>query len=133
MVAATDPRGHWLPIWTAALALVAAVVGIRVRSASTLAVLLTALTLVLSSTPPLLVMIASLCATGYLVTSHLRTANTVAPTRITVLAAVGFDLVAAAPRLHPFDVAWLPLLAPLALLSAFAIVMYPYLRYSRRR
>src|SRR5712664_218576 len=61
MVAATDPRAHGLALWTAGLALAAVLIGVRFRSAATVAVLLTVLTLAISAPPLMLSAVSGLC------------------------------------------------------------------------
>jgi hypothetical protein len=128
MVAATDPRAHGLALWTAGLALAAVLIGVRFRSAPTVAVLLTVLTLAISAPPLMLSAVSGLCATGYLVTRHTSGRISAGPTRATVGAAVSFSAVGSAIAAVPLDVAWLPLGAPFGLLGAYALVIHPYLR-----
>lgn len=132
MVAATALQTHWPALWTAGLAVSAVLIGVRFRSAATLAVVLTILTLGLSAPPPMLVILSGLSATAYLVTRHLSGPNSVAPTRATIAAALSFGLVGAVVTVFPLDVSWLPLLAPLGLLGVFAIATYPYLRHQNQ-
>jgi hypothetical protein len=132
MVVTTDAHQHWLTMGTAALAVAAVLLGVRWQRASILAVVLAALTIALSVTPPILAVSSGLCATGYLLTCHLRGPNTVQPNRITALTAIGIGLVTAATVVYPLDLSWLPLIAPIALFAAFVIAISPYLRYSRR-
>jgi hypothetical protein len=133
MVAATDPRTHWLALWTAGLALAAVLTGVRFRSAATFAVLLTALTLAISTPSLMLSAVSGLCATGYLVMRHTSGLVSAGPTRATLGAAVSFSAVVAAVAAIPLDVAWLPLVAPFGLLGAYALVMHPYLRQPKQR
>lgn len=130
MVAATEPQPHQPALWTAGLAIAAVVVGVRFRSAATLAVLLSAMTLAVSTPPPMLGVTSGLCATAYLGLRHASVPNSAIPTRTSVLATLGFGLVGTVVTVVPLDVAWLPLLAPFGLLAAFAIATQPYLRHS---
>jgi hypothetical protein len=132
MVAATDPQTHWLALWTAGLAIAAVLTGVRFRSAATVAVLLTALTLAISIPPLMLSAVSGLCATGYLVMRHTSGPISAAPTRATVLAALSFSAVGAVVAAVPLDVAWLPLVAPFVLLGAYALVIHPYLRHPKQ-
>jgi hypothetical protein len=132
MVAATDPQLHGPPLWTAGLALAAVLIGVQFRSAATVAVLLTALTLAVSAPSLMLSAVSGLCATGYLVLRHRGGPVSVAPTRATVGAALSFSAVGAAVATVPLDVAWLPLVAPFGLLGAYALVIHPYLRRPKR-
>jgi hypothetical protein len=131
MVAATVPQARWLALWTAGLAIAAALAGVRFRSAATVAVLLTALTLTISTPPVMLSALSGLCATGYLVMRHTSGPISAGPTRATVLAALSFSAVGAAVAAIPLDVAWLPLVAPFGLLGAYALVVHPYLRHPK--
>jgi hypothetical protein len=129
MVAATEPQTHWLALWTGGLAIAAILFGARFRSAATLAVLLTALTLALSPPPPMLAVMSGICATAYLVMRHVSVPNSTTPTRATAVAALSFGLAGAVITIFPLDVAWLPLIAPFGLLGAFAIATHPYMRH----
>jgi len=128
MVAAAEPQMHWLARWAAGLAIAAVLLGVRFYSMATVAVLLTALTLTLTTPPPVLAVMSGLCATAYLVMRHASGPNSAAPTRATALAALSFGLFGAGVAVVPLDVAWLPLLAPFGLLAAFALATHPYLR-----
>jgi hypothetical protein len=128
MVAAAAPNAYWLSACAAGLALASLVVGVRFARLATVAVLLTALTLALSPPPSMLVLLSGLCATGYLVTRHASGPNSVTPTRATVVSAMGFGLTTGLVAVIPVDVAWLPLLAPFALLGAYAMATHAYLR-----
>jgi hypothetical protein len=132
MIAATDPRTHGLALWTAGLALAAVLVGLRFRSAATVAVLLTALTLTISAPPLMLSAVSGLCATGYLVMQHTSGPISAGPTRATVGAAMGFSAVSAIVAAVSLDAAWLPLMAPFGLLGAYALVIHPYLRQPKK-
>jgi len=129
MVAATEPQTHWPAPWTAGLAIAAVLFGMRFRSAATLAVILTALTLALSAPPPMLAVMSGLCAAAYLVMRHASIPNPATPTIATVVAALTFGLAGAVVTIFPLDVAWLPLIAPFGLLGAFAIATHPYMRH----
>ncbi|WP_319450029.1 MULTISPECIES: hypothetical protein [unclassified Mycobacterium] len=132
MVAATFPQTHWLALWTAGLAVAAVLTGVQFRSAATIAVLLTALTLAISAPPPMLSAVSGLCATGYLVMRHTSGPISAGPTRATAAAAVAFSAVATAVAAVPLDVPWLPLLAPFGLLGVYALVIHPYLRQPKK-
>ncbi|MDT5081754.1 MAG: hypothetical protein QOJ80_6391 [Mycobacterium sp.] len=132
MVAATVPQTHWLALWTAGLAIAAVLTGVRFRSAATVAVLLTALTLAISTPSLMLSAVSGLCATGYLVMRHTSGPISAGPTRATAGASMGFSAVSAIVAAVPFDVAWLPLVAPFGLLGAYALVIHPYLRQPKK-
>lgn len=133
MVATTEPQTHHLALWTAGLAIVAVLFGVRFRSAATLAVLLTALTFALSPPPPMLAVTSGICATAYLVMHHVSAANSLIPTGATAVAALSFGLAGAGITIFPLDMAWLPLVAPFGLLGAFAIATHPYTRQPNQR
>lgn len=125
MVVATGPLSHRPALWIAGLAVAAVFCGVRFRSAATLAVVLTAATLLLVDPAPMRYAVAGLCATAYLVMRH------AAPTWTTALSAAGFGVCGAVVAYTPFDVAWWPLVAPFGLLGAFALAAHPYLHLSR--
>lgn len=129
MVAIAEPHPHRPVLWLQLLALAAVGCGVRFLSAATLAVLLTAVTLVLSVPPPMLDASSGLCATSYLVMRHVSGSNSAVPTKVTVLAALSFGLAGAVVMLIPLNVPWLPLIAPFGLLAASALVLHPYLRH----
>src|ERR1700753_4264916 len=66
MVVATQPQPHRPAFWIAGLAISAVAFGVRFRSAATLAVLLTAVTLALTAPPTVLSAASGLTATAYL-------------------------------------------------------------------
>jgi hypothetical protein len=132
MVAATDLQTHRLALWTAGLAIAAVLTGVRFRSAATVAVLLTALTLAISAPPLMLSSVSGLCATGYLVVRHTSDPISAAPTRATVIGALSFCILSAVVAAVPIDMAWLPLLAPFGLLGAYALAIHPYLRHPKQ-
>ncbi len=111
--------------------LAAVPVGIEFRTASPLAVLLTALTLFLSAPPLTLVVTSGLCATAYLVMQPETGTTYVAPTKATILAALGFSLIGAVVATFTFDFAWLLVVAPFVLLVPYAVAIHLYLRRSR--
>ncbi|BBZ45322.1 hypothetical protein [Mycobacterium parmense] len=111
-----------------ALAAAAVGLGIAVRSAATIAVLLSVAAIGLSGPPPAFVALSGLCAAAYLVCRHaVGTATAVvlgsAPTAVAV---VGFSVsglvaTALAPQLP-----WLPLAAPLGALAAYVSAVRPF-------
>jgi hypothetical protein len=128
MVAATEPQTHWPALWTGGLAIAAVLFGVRFRSATTLAVLLTALALALSPPSPMLTVLSGICATAYLVMRHVSVPNSATPTKATAVTALSFGLAGAVITVFPLDVGWLPLIAPFGLLGAFAIATQPYVQ-----
>jgi hypothetical protein len=132
MVAATEPQTHWLALWAAGLAIAAVLIGVRFRCAATLAVLLTALTLAVSSPSPMLAVMSGVCAAAYLVIRHVSAPNSPAPTSATAVTALSFGLAGAVITVFPLYMGWLPLIAPFGLLAAFAIATRPYMRHPNR-
>jgi hypothetical protein len=106
----------------------AVVVGIGVRMAATLAVLLAAAAIVLSDAPPLLAALAGLCAACYLVLRHTETGpiGVIAASAPTMVAALGFTFVGVLAASFPFQLPWLPLLAPLAVFGIYVLCTRPF-------
>ncbi len=109
-------------------ALVAAIIaaglvlaGSLFRPAAVIAVLATVIVLVLAAAPPVLTATSGLCAAAYLVLRH-----TGAVTAPTVLGAVGFTAVGLAAASLPFQLPWVPLLAPLAVLVLYVLATRPF-------
>ena len=96
-------------------------VGNVFRPCATLAVLLTAAAIVLDDTPAMLAALCGLCAACYLVLRH--TAVITAPT---VIGAVGFTAVGLAAVSLPMQLPWVPLVAPLAVLTLVVLVTRPF-------
>jgi hypothetical protein len=113
-----------LALITAAAAMTAVLVGVWLRPAATVAVLLTVVTIVLANSPPMYTALAGLAATAYLVLRH--GAGWASPP--TMLAAVGFTALAAIVMVVPVRAPWLPLLAPLVLLAGYVVALRPFLR-----
>ncbi|HKH52489.1 MAG TPA: hypothetical protein VKA77_11995 [Mycobacterium sp.] len=108
--------------------LVAAVVAAAVvlagsvfRPAATIAVLLTVVVIVLADVPSVLAATSGLCAAAYLVLRH-----TPAVSSPTVLGVVGFTAAGLAAASIPFQLPWVPLLAPLAVLMIYVVVTRPF-------
>jgi hypothetical protein len=122
--AAIGTRGPTLAM--VAVAVAAVVVGARVAAAATVAVGCTVVLIVLADPPPIAAALAGLGATAYLVLRHTAHADesVVWPT---VAGAVGLSVVATTAVLIPADVAWLPLVAPVAVLAVYVIVTRPFL------
>lgn len=132
MVVAAVPEGHGLRSWIGGLALAAVLIGIRFPLAAPVAVVLTAVTLVLSEPMPILVVVSGLFATAYLVMRYTDVPNSAPPTRVTAIVALGFSVAGVAMAVFPSTVPWLPLIAPFALLAAFAMAANPYLRHRQK-
>jgi len=85
------------------------------------AVLATVVVIVLADAPPVLTATSGLCAAAYLVLRH-----TAAVTSPTVLGAVGFTAAGLAAVSLPFQLPWVPLLAPLAVLALYVLFTRPF-------
>lgn len=112
----------------AAVAMLAAatvLVGLVLRQAATLAVLLAVATIVLSDPAPVLAAVSGLAALAYLLLRY-AAGGAATVTVPTVVAAVGFTFVGLAATAFPLQVSWLPLLAPLAAFGCYALVTHPF-------
>jgi hypothetical protein len=108
----------------------AVIVGIGLRIAATLAVLLAAAAIVLSNAPPLPAALAGLCAACYLVLRHTEAGpiGVIAASAPTLVAALGFTVVGVLAASFPFELPWLPLLAPLAVFGIYVLCTRPFYR-----
>lgn len=104
-----------------AVALLAIVAGLYLRAAATAAVLATVGAVALGGPQPMLAAVSGVCATAYLVLTH------AAVTRPTAIAITGFAAVGVLATTVPAGLPWLPLLAPLAVVLAVAVVLSPFL------
>jgi hypothetical protein len=91
------------------------------RPAATLAVLMSAAVIVLTDAPAMLAALSGLCAACYLVLRH--TAIITAPS---VIGAVGFTAAGLAAVSMPLQLPWVPLAAPLAVLTLVALSSRPF-------
>ena len=114
------------------LAVAALLAGLWYRPVATLSVLLVIVAIVLSPPPLLFAALSGLSAAAYLVIRHAAGLGIVTTTRPTVLAMIGFTLVGAIATWVPLQVAWLPLLAPPAVVAMFLLVTIPFLRGAAR-
>ena len=105
----------------AVVAAAAVLAGSVFRPAATIAVLLTVAVIVLADAPPVLTATSGLCAAAYLVLRH-----TPAVSSPTVLGAVGFTAAGLAAASIPFQLPWVPLVAPLAVLVLYVLVTRPF-------
>lgn len=129
MAAAAAVGTHGLPLAVAAAAVIAVGVGIVFRAAATVAVLLAVATIVLAGPQQLLVALSGLCAAAYLVC---RYAVGPRPAAVlgswpTIAAAVGFTFAGVVATSFPVQVPWLPLVAPLAVLTIYVVATRPFL------
>ena len=116
--AAVDGAG-WVLV-AAAIAAAAVLAGILVRSAATAAVLAAACAIALSEPQPLLAAVSGLSAAAYLVLRHTTM------TRPTVIGLLGFAAVGMIATTAPGGWSWLPLLAPVAAVIGFLVLMGPF-------
>ncbi len=121
MVAAAALQADDAALGVAALAVLAVLVGNVFRPAATLAVLLTAAVVVVDDAPVMSATMAGLSAACYLVVRHAATMT--APT---VIGAVGFSAAGMAAVLVPVEMAWVPLVAPLAVVALVVLVTRPF-------
>jgi hypothetical protein len=128
MVAATGIQPDGLGLAAAALAALAVLASIQIRVAATLAVLLAVSVIVIYDPPPVFAALSGLCATAYLVLRHaVGSPAGVTATPPTIIAAVGFTIAGLVAALFPFQVPWLPLLAPAAVFGIFVLATHPLL------
>ena len=121
MVASAAVQADGPGLVAAVVAAAAVLAGSVFRPAATVAVLLTVAAIVLADAPPVLTATSGLCAAAYLVLRH-----TGAVTSPTVLGAVGFTAAGLAAASLPFQLPWVPLLAPLAVLVLYVLVTRPF-------
>lgn len=114
----------------AAVSAVAVLAAIAVRIAATAAVMSSAAAIVLSSAPPMLAALAGLSAACYLVLRHTEGGATrvIGASAPAMLAALGFTFVGVLAASLPFELPWLPLLAPLAVFGIYVLVTRPFYR-----
>jgi hypothetical protein len=128
MVAASGFQTDGPALVLAMLAAVAVLAGIAFRVAATVAVLLAAAAIVVFGAPPMLAALAGLAAACYLVLRYseggsIRVEGASAPA---MLAALGFTFVGVLAASFPFELPWLPLLAPLAVFGIYVLATRPY-------
>lgn len=112
---------HGSAALAAVLTAAAALAGLWLRPAATSAVLLAVLAIALADPPTAPAVVSGLCAVAYLT---LRYSAVSVPT---VIAAVGFAFVGLVAAVFPLRVAWLPVVAPLAVFGCYALAARPFL------
>jgi hypothetical protein len=129
MVGSAAVGSHGPAVVTAGVAVIAVGVGIALRPAATLAVLLSVLTIVLSNPQQLLAALSGLCAVAYLVCRYAAgtAADLVIRSWPTVVAAGGFTFAGLVATSFPLQLPWLPLVAPLAVLAIYLLAMRPFI------
>ena len=128
MVAAAGFQTTGPALILAMLATAAVLAGITLRIGATAAVLLAAAAIVVSDAPPIFAALAGLSAACYLVLRYTEGASTRvlgASTR-GMIAALGFTFVGVLAASFPFELPWLPLLAPLAVFGIYVLATRPF-------
>jgi len=127
MVAAGTLAGAGPALTLSAVAGAAVVVGLLIPVAATIAVVAVAGALALSEPNPVVAAIAGLAAAGYLVVRHADGGDTAAGLTVpTVLGALGLSVVAVLGATVPLALPWVPLVAPLAVVAAYVLVLDRY-------
>jgi hypothetical protein len=128
MAAAAGVQAKGPAFVAAALAVVAVLVCIRLRFIATVAVLLAMTAIVVSDAAPILAALAGLSAATYLVLRYAEhgSAGFVTGSASAMIAALGFTVVGLVVTAFPFQVPWLPLLAPLAVVGIYVLVTRPF-------
>ncbi len=106
--------------------------GIQFRPAATLAVLFTVSAIVLSAPQPIFAALSGLSATAYLVLRHAASSAGVSATQPTIVGAIALTFAGLIATLIPLHLPWLPLLAPVTVLTSYVIVTQPFLRDQKR-
>ena len=106
--------------------------GIAFRPAATLAVLLSAATVVVSNPSPVFVALSGLCAAAYLVSRHaVGTRDPALMSWPTLAGALGFTVAGLVATSFPLQLPWLPLAAPLAALAIYVLAARPFMSGGR--
>ena len=120
MIGAVAVSANSLLAWGALiLAGIALAAGLYLPTAATAAVLLTGCATVLTEQQAFFVALSGLSAAAYLVLRHTTL------TLPTALGLVGFGLAGILAVIVPLTMTWLPLVAPIAVVIAFAIALGP--------
>ena len=127
MVAAATLASSGPALVLAAVAVAALVVGLVIRLAATIAVVAVVGALALSEPSPVVAAIAGLAGTAYLVVRHAEGTDLASALTVpTVLAALGLSAVTVLGATVPLSLPWAPLVAPLAVVAAYVIVLDRY-------
>ncbi|OPX07045.1 hypothetical protein B1790_25085 [Mycobacterium sp. AT1] len=127
MVAAATLASGGPALVLAAVAVAALLAGLVIRLAATLAVVAVGGALALSEPSPVVAAIAGLAATAYLVVRHADGTDAASALTVpTVLAALGLSAVTVLGATVPLALPWVPLVAPLAVVAAYVIVLDRY-------
>jgi hypothetical protein len=130
MVAATALVAEGPALVGAALAVVAVAFGIRFAGAATLAVMISVVVALLADAPPMSTVLAGVAAAAYLVLRHANSVESIV-TAPTAVGALGFSAIGLGATVIPASVPWLPLVAPVAVLVSYVIVVKPLLAQRR--
>ncbi len=125
MAAVAGAGASGLATIAALLAAGTVLLGLRWRVAATMAVLLAVVAIGLSDPPTVAAAVAGLAAVGYLTLRHVG----VMPLP-TLIFAVGFTVAGLVATAFPWQLPWLPLLAPFAVFGLYAVAAQPFLRTS---
>ncbi|WP_445165293.1 hypothetical protein ACTXG7_15300 [Mycolicibacterium sp. Dal123E01] len=126
MVAVAGTHTTGVPLVLAILAIGAVGVGMWLRHAATVAVLLTAGAAVFSAAPPLTAGLAGLCGAYYLILQH-REGGRTAPLASSMIAALGCAVVGLAATALPLEMPWLPIATPPALFLVYVTAIRPFI------
>lgn len=128
MVTAAGIHTTGVAFVVAMLAVVAVLTGIAFRVAATMAVLLAAAAIVISDAPPMPAALTGLSAACYLVLRHTEggPVGVIGASAPALLAALGFTFVGVLAASFPFELPWLPLLAPLAVFGIYVLATRPF-------
>lgn len=130
MVAAVGFQTEGAALILAMATAVIVMAGIALPVAATAAVLLAAAAVVVSDAPPMFAAVAGLSAACYLVLRHTEGGSTgvIGASAPALLAALGFAFVGVLAASFPFELPWLPLLAPLAVFGIYVLATRPFYR-----
>jgi hypothetical protein len=121
MVAAVALQSGGTALTVCGAASVAVLLGNVFRPVATLAVLASAAVVALGEVAPMLAALCGLSAAAYLVLRH-----TTGVTVPTVIGALGFTIVGLAAVALPLQLPWVPLAAPLVVLSTVVLASRPF-------
>ncbi len=128
MVAAAGFQTAGPALILAMLAAAMVLAGIPLRIAATVAVLSAAAAIVVSDAAPMPAALAGLSAACYLVLRYTEGGSTrvLGASAPAMVAALGFTFVGVLAASFPFELPWLPLLAPLAVLGIYVLATRPF-------
>ncbi len=111
------------------------VAGVVARLAATAAVLLAAAAIVVGDAPAMFAALAGLSAACYLVLRHTEreAARVIGASAPALLAALGFTFAGVLAASFPFELPWLPLLAPLAVFGIYVLATGPFYGAGERK